>query len=227
MITAAISPDPLIWLGAFLTLCVFSFLYRDNVFYQLAEHLMVGLSAGYYLNVLYWNVFKPNVIDQAGQDIAAGQWFALFMTIFVALLGLLMLSRLPIPFLRPVGWVSRWPMALAIGISSGMAIPTTLEAYILRQVAGGVSVSVIPGPGVPWHLALGAIVLVLGTITALIYFFFSLPHRGVVGAGAKIGIWVLMIGFGASFGYTVMGRLSLLIGRVLFLLKDWLGLITF
>jgi hypothetical protein len=188
---------------------------------------MVGLSAGYYLNVLYWNVFKPNVIDQAGQDIAAGQWFALFMTIFVALLGLLMLSRLPIPFLRPVGWVSRWPMALAIGISSGMAIPTTLEAYILRQVAGGVSVSVIPGPGVPWHLALGAIVLVLGTITALIYFFFSLPHRGVVGAGAKIGIWVLMIGFGASFGYTVMGRLSLLIGRVLFLLKDWLGLITF
>ena len=33
---------------------------------------------------------------------------------------------------------------------------------------------------------------------------------------------MLMIGFGASFGYTVMARLSLLIGRALFLLQDWL-----
>jgi hypothetical protein len=34
-----------------------------------------------------------------------------------------------------------------------------------------------------------------------------------------------MISFGASFGYTVMGRLSLLIGRIQFLLKDWLGIL--
>ena len=42
----ALSTDPLVWLGAFLTLCVFSFLYRDNVFYKLAEHLLVGFSTG-------------------------------------------------------------------------------------------------------------------------------------------------------------------------------------
>ena len=137
-----------------------------------------------------------------------------------------MLSRLPLPFLRPYGWVSRWPMALAIGISSGMSIPTSLEASVLAQVSGAVSVSIIPTAGVPWHATLGALVLVVGTITALVYFFFSLPHRGVVGGSAKIGIWILMIGFGASFGYTVMARLSLLIGRVLYLLRDWLELIT-
>lgn len=226
MTIAAISSDPKVWLGAFLTLCVFSFLYRDNFFYQLAEHLMVGLAAGYYLCVLYYNVFKPNVIEQAGIDINAGEWFALSMTILVAAIGVLMLSRLPIPFLRPYGWVSRWPMALAIGISSGMAIPTTLERDILRQISGAVGVSVIPGAGVPWWIALGSIVMVVGTICAIVYFFFSLPHRGIVGGGAKLGIWVLMIGFGASFGYTVMARLSLLIGRVLYLLRDWLGVIT-
>ena len=33
-----------------------------------------------------------------------------------------------------------------------------------------------------------------------------------------------MISFGASFGYTIMARLSLLIGRVTFLFRDWLGL---
>ena len=34
-----------------------------------------------------------------------------------------------------------------------------------------------------------------------------------------------MIAFGASFGYTVMARVSLLIGRIQFLLHDWLGVI--
>jgi hypothetical protein len=47
-----------------------------------------------------------------------------------------------------------------------------------------------------------------------------------VGGVAKVGIVFLMIGFGSSFGYTVMARVSLLIGRVQFLLEDWLGLIT-
>jgi hypothetical protein len=39
----------------------------------------------------------------------------------------------------------------------------------------------------------------------------------------NIGIWFMMIGFGASFGYTVMARISLLIGRIQFLMTDWLG----
>ncbi|MCU0726945.1 MAG: hypothetical protein MUE73_14325 [Planctomycetes bacterium] len=69
-------------------------------------------------------------------------------------------------------------------------------------------------------------ILIVGTFCALMYFFFSVPHTGAVGRVARFGVLFLMIGFGASFGYTVMGRLSLLIGRVLFLLKDWLGLIT-
>jgi len=33
------------WVAAFLTLSIFSFLYKDNPFYKFAEHLMVGVSA--------------------------------------------------------------------------------------------------------------------------------------------------------------------------------------
>jgi hypothetical protein len=36
---------------------------------------------------------------------------------------------------------------------------------------------------------------------------------------------VLMVAFGASFAYAVMGRISLLVGRLQFLLGDWLGVI--
>ncbi len=39
--------------AAFLTLCIFSFLYRDNPFYRFAEHLIVGISAGYWIAILY------------------------------------------------------------------------------------------------------------------------------------------------------------------------------
>jgi uncharacterized membrane protein YcjF (UPF0283 family) len=43
-----------------------------------------------------------------------------------------------------------------------------------------------------------------------------------VGAVAKVGIWILMIGFGASFGYTVMARISLFINRLQFLKQAWI-----
>ena len=36
-----------VWIAAFLTLCIYSFLYRDNPFYRFAEHLFVGISVGY------------------------------------------------------------------------------------------------------------------------------------------------------------------------------------
>ena len=42
---------------------------------------------------------------------------------------------------------------------------------------------------------------------------------------AKIGIWFLMVTFGASFGYTVMSRMSLMLGRLDFLFGNWLGMI--
>ena len=52
------------------------------------------------------------------------------------------------------------------------------------------------------------------------------PAGAEVELGNRIGIVFLMVGFGASFGYTVMGRISLLVGRITFLFRDWLGLIS-
>ena len=43
--------------------------------------------------------------------------------------------------------------------------------------------------------------------------------------GLRAGLMVLMVAFGASFAYAVMGRISLLVGRLQFLLGDWLGVI--
>jgi hypothetical protein len=66
-------------------------------------------------------------------------------------------------------------------------------------------------------------VLFIGALSVLVYFFFSLEHRGFVGGVSRVGIYTLMIAFGASFGYTIMARVSLLIGRMQFLMFDWIG----
>ncbi len=50
-----------IWIGALLTLCIFSFLYRDNPLYKFAEHLFVGVSAGYFIVLRFWTVIVPNL----------------------------------------------------------------------------------------------------------------------------------------------------------------------
>jgi hypothetical protein len=69
------------------------------------------------------------------------------------------------------------------------------------------------------------LILVVGVLSCLTYFFFSLEHKGAVGKVARVGIWFLMITFGAAFGMTVMGRITLLAARFEFLFDDWLWII--
>lgn len=195
------------WIAAFLTLCVFSFLYRDNPFYRFAEHLFVGAAAGYLLAVEYQNVIKPNVIGELNQG---------HLLPLVPLgLGIILLGRL---WPRTSG-IARWSLAFYVGIYSGIAIPSYLQAQIFAQLADQVK------PFAPGWGAINSALILIGFITVLSYFFFSAPHKGLHGMSARVGIWFLMIAFGASFGYTVMARVSLLISRMQFLLRDWLHLL--
>ena len=196
------------WIAAFLTLCVFSFLYKDNPFYRFAEHLFVGASAGYLLAVQWQSVLIPNVWTPLLHD------HKLLVLIPLAL-GLLMLARV-----SPKGaGLARWSIAFYVGIYSGVAIPGYMQAQIFAQLADAAK------PFAHGWGALNSILIMAGFLGVLAYFFFSMPHEGVHGAGARVGIYFLMVAFGASFGYTVMARVSLLIARMQFLLRDWLHIL--
>jgi len=71
-----------------------------------------------------------------------------------------------------------------------------------------------------WFGILSNLLLLFGMLAALIYFYFSAEQKGVLGKVGRFGVWVLMVGFGASFGLTVMGRLALAIGRIQYLQGD-------
>jgi hypothetical protein len=205
------SPDIWVWLSAFLTLCIFSFLYRDNIFYQFAEHLFVGLSAGYLIAITYHNQIYPNLVIPLFQE---GQIIYIIPLVF----GLFYFTR----FIPKIAFLVRLPIAFLIGWASGAGIPALFQRDIMRQTQGTL---LVRDAFVRWDTGLWAIVLLIGVVCTLIYFFFSRERKGIIKHGANIGIIFLMIGFGASFGYTVMSRISLLIGRMEFLLRDWLGII--
>ncbi len=224
------------WIAAFLTLCILSFLYKDNPFYKFAEYLFVGVSAGYTVALLFHNVFVPNLwkpLVGAGGDKGAlevvflrGHWDLRILTIIAGLLGVTMLFR----FFPKVAWVSRYGIAFSVGLGAGLMFIVYLQTNCIAQIWGTVKLSpvvVTGGPGgweVDWPTSISNTLLIVGVVSALVYFYFSKEHKGVLGGTARLGIWFLMVSFGATFGYTVMARISLLIGRMNFLIEDWLKL---
>jgi len=187
-------------IAVFLTLCIFSFLYKDNPFYKFAERLVAGVATGYFTMLLFWT----NFMDKVWEPIGAGQWWYIFPTI----LGVMMWAR----FSRKWSWVSRYSIAIYIGVGSGVSITLYLYTYMFKQLQATV--------GFPIGLDLAGfnqLLVVIFVIAALIYFFFSLPHKGALGAVSKAGIYVIMVAFGAGFGLTVMGRVALLVNRVIFI----------
>lgn len=200
-----------IWLAALLTLGIFSFLYKDNILYKVSEAIFVGISAGYWFITYFWD----NIYKKAWQDTVHAHHYYLIVGV---ILGILMLMRL----FSGAGWIARWPIAFIVGATAGLKLMVFLTTDAIAQVHATVS-----NLGMARSAAeiVGQSVVAAGTFAALIYFFFSKEHKGAFGGAAKFGTWVLMITFGASFGYTVMSRMSLLIGRVDFLLTDWLRLI--
>ncbi len=206
----------LLWtiLGGLVTLAIYSFLYRDNPFYKMAEHLAVGISVGFIILIYYETIFMPKVWDNILHN---GQYDYVIPLAF----GLLLFTR----FIPKQGWMSRWSIAFLLGASSGLSIPMTLEGRVLEQLNGSIRSLVSLDPsGTLWENfidSFSAIFLVVGTLACLVFFYFSKEHRGAVGRVAYFGRLCIMAGFGASFGYTVMARVSLLIGRMQYLTRDF------
>ncbi len=117
-------------------------------------------------------------------------------------------------------WLSRWPIAFTVGIGAGLGITANIQGYVMPQLQA----TLLPVTG--WNIiSLNNVILTVGVITTILYFYFSKPHKGALGWMARVGIVFIMVSFGASFGYTLMARISLLIGRLYFLLSDLLHVI--
>jgi len=266
------------WLGIFLTFCILSFLYDDNPFYKLAEHLFIGISVGYLMVQQYTDNLHPKLFVAMGEK--HGFWLGMRL-VAVLLVAMLFVKALS----RKWAWVGRFPLAFVVSFYAGLQINAVAQAELGAQIAFAArtidstkvdlntapieELTAMPGSSpliaeklvaarseqrfsslddaatrsalTPieqqdlaaargalvgldakadvaggqrnWFGVVSNVLLLLGLLTSLMYFYFSVAHRGVVGRISRIGVWILMVGFGASFGLTVQGRLALAIGR--------------
>jgi len=219
-----------IWIAAFLTLGILSFLYKDNPIYKFCEAIFVGVSAGYWFVSLFWQNIWPklvlNIHDATIQVLHGGGFDSRWWYLISGVLGVMMLMRL----LPKGGWISRWPLAFIVGSTAGLYFITYLQSNAIEQIHDTLVPLVTAGTGhifwirLPFRIDWDAFFIFVGTFTGLIYFFFSVEHTKTAGKLARVGTFFLMVTFGASFGYTVMSRMSLLIGRFDFLYGTWLHL---
>jgi hypothetical protein len=219
-----------LWVAAFLTLGIFSYLYRDNVLYKLTESIIVGVSAGYYFVAGFWDSIVQQLLSELAPqltrnwflpglaaDKAADLWFVVPL-----ILSLFLFCK----FVPGIGWVARWPLAFVVGTFAGLRLVLFLDADFVSQIRNTIMPLVVLAPDGSFLIwsSLRNVGIILSLLACLTYFFFSVEHRGAVGRVSRVGIWVLMITFGASFAFTVMGRITLLTKRFEFLFNDWLRL---
>ncbi len=218
-----------IWTAAILTIGVFSFLYRDNPLYKVCESVLIGVSAAYWMVNGFWTSLVPQLFGKLMPGLVReyalpampvsttpGLDFALACVPLV--LGIMLVWRLA----PKGGWISVWPIAMIIGVTAGLKLVSSIESDFMAQLGATMRPLVAMNGGFDFWGTIAALVGVVGVLTVLTYFFFSVEHKGAVGKTARVGVWFLMITFGSAFGLTVMGRITLLAQRFEFLFKDWL-----
>ncbi|MFN3649873.1 MAG: hypothetical protein ACK47B_09840 [Armatimonadota bacterium] len=223
MISPFVFEGAVIWLGALATLALYSVLYRENPVYRFAEHVFLGLATGYGLYVIWRDVlfpvwFTPLFIERQWAWIlplvAGGMYYTIYS--------------------RRLSWMSRLVMMTMMGLAAGLTFRTFYGRYI-PQIGASFKplVVMVPNPdGVGVNLPASLftsftnVLFLVCLVSVMVYFLFSFEQRNpAVRRTASLGRWLMMIAFGAMFGATVMARLSLFIGRLDFLFRDWIPLI--
>ncbi|HHX10371.1 MAG TPA: hypothetical protein GX729_03210 [Firmicutes bacterium] len=199
------------WLNAIFTILLLSVVFKDNPLYRFAENTYVGLYAGYTVALQWFQYIRPSIQLRIMQE---GKWWY----IFPVLIGLMIYTR----YVRPIAWISRYHICFLLGIGSAYYLTTQFKPMFIDQIRATFLPLWVAGD---WWQSVSNILYIVGTFSALVYFLFTVEKKGVQGKISSVGRWVMMLAFGAAFGNTVMARVSLFLGRMQFLLGDWVGLI--
>lgn len=193
------------WVAAILTLMLFSFLWKENKFYRIAEHVGVGAAAGHAtliaINSIQTSCLKPL---QKGQLLFA----------IPLILGLMVFLRLSKKF----GWVSRYPMLFMTGTGIGVMLGAIMEGQIIGLLKVTVADIFVENA----FLAFSALITLVGFVTTLSYFIFTKEHTGTLGKSAKVGRVFIMASFACNWSAEMIYYLGLIVSAFMFLINVWI-----
>lgn len=179
---------------AAIVVVIYGTMYRENPFYSIVEHAMIGTAVGQAF-VADWapgGGFARNIIGPMLEGKVA--------LIIPIIIGLLYFSV----FSKRLAWLYRTVIAMRIGSMLGIAI----GAYLTISMLG---ITTLARKAVTHPVS---IIGALSVIFTLFYFTFSAKVDEVLGIGRRIGYWVVFI-FYAGFGATLfLTRLDTMVGWV-------------
>jgi hypothetical protein len=205
-----IDPFWIYTLGSAIILAYLSMIFwRENLWSRWAEYSVVGLGIGYTLVTT-----TMRVVDYIAQPLQAGD----ILVVVPIILGLLAYAQ----FSRGARWAIRFPLAFisSIGVSIVLTgIPSANFIGPLKSIA----VPLTTGNAMD---IVNAIIGIVGVITVLSYFTFTREHKGIIGQSANIGRYFIMAAMGAGFGMAFISQGTFLLNVLIYMLRDWLGILV-
>lgn len=201
-----VSMDIGVWIAAFFTIAATSYVFKDNRVFKFAEHTFIGTAAGYQVA---WNLTQLNRIG-----IEPMMTKGMFLYVVPIVLGLTVYFQ----YHKDYYWIARYGVAFMVGQGMGMAMRAKIHSdFIVQLKATTASLTSING-----------ILIFVLVLTGLLHFVFTIQRveKEPFSTLVKIGRYGILIALGASFGNTVMTRLGQYQGRMIFLIRDWLALIS-
>lgn len=205
-----------VWTAFAMTIAVLSVMYRDNPFYRFAESVFIGVSAGYFACVWLFSVLIP-----VFEDTVSGEYILL-----VPVIAGLMLF---IPFNSTTKY-SKFvllPASFTVALYLAAGIPVYFQAYIYEMIRSSIVplISFYENGDIRWDLTINALISITGIVTVLLFLVSRYRLSGRFHRYAsETGRFYLLVAIGVSFGYTLVSRILLLMGRFDFIVTDLFGL---
>jgi len=205
--------------GFLLTILVFSYLIGDNAFFRLAIHIFIGVSAAYVAIITVNNVIIPRLV----LPLINGPQDERLLSIILLIPSVFLFFKV-----TPFKQLGSWPVAIMVGIGAAVAIGGAIKGTLFPQILGTIN-SVDPSAYTittsNWQRAISGFIIVIGTITTLIYFHFGIKdHQGqsserppLIENISKLGKVFIAITFGALYAGVFLSALAALVERLSFI----------
>ena len=194
-------------LSTVMILSQLSLLWGDNLFFRWGTRVVIGFSV---IHTAIWQLYWIDY--RAIQPILNNGDYKFFIPL---ILGIMMYARLS----KANSWISKYPMGVQLGVGVGVVSVAMIRSQILDQLRD----TVLSLFNATTTMALlNAVLVLIGTVTVMSYFFFTKEHTGILGISTYIGRGFIMSSIATIWAGDYIWAMSMLAGQLQFLIREFL-----
>ncbi len=216
-------------LAGIATLAIYSFLYRENIFYRSFEHIFIGIATAWGLVKVCEDFLWPRIYrSMFGYEVLHlpdgtqfGEYQSWYLWYLIpALFSLLYYTMYSSKYRH----LAQLVISFQLGCAGGFAfkgifvelMPQIYDSFRPLYFSRDMSQEAL-------FLSLSNVFFLVTLFSAFMYFFFTFrsSESKTVQKISTLGRLLMMACFGATFGSTMMARMALLVERLDFLSNTW------